>query len=85
MDCLGQPCNNAAMTDPKLLSKVLALSDTDRLSLLIHIWESLEPAPTSISDEEKEFIDRRLAEHERNPDAAVALEEVEKRLRRKRA
>jgi putative addiction module component (TIGR02574 family) len=73
------------MTDSALLNKVLALSDADRLALLIHIWESLEPAPTSITDVEKEFIDRRLAEHQRNPAATVSLEEVERRLQRKRA
>jgi len=34
-----------------------------------------------LSSEEKALIEERIAEHERNPAAAISLEEIEARLR----
>ncbi|MGH8613304.1 MAG: addiction module protein [Gammaproteobacteria bacterium] len=37
-----------------------------------------------LADDERSLIEQRLAEHERNPEAAIPWEEVEARLRERR-
>ena len=64
------------------------LSTEERLALVHDVWDSIaaeiEKAP--LTEAQQKEIDRRLAEHQANPQAAVAWEQVEadalKRLRK---
>jgi putative addiction module component (TIGR02574 family) len=58
------------------------MSVEDRLALAEAIWESVagEVDPTPLSDDQKREIDRRLAAHDANPDAAKSWDEIEARL-----
>jgi putative addiction module component (TIGR02574 family) len=55
------------------------LSVEDRLALLQEIWDSLaadvEQAP--LSEAQRQEVDRRLAAHRANPQAAIPWEQVE--------
>lgn len=55
------------------------LSLEDRLTLAQEIWDSIpeETSRLGLNDAQKREIDRRLAAHEANPDAAIPWEEVD--------
>jgi putative addiction module component (TIGR02574 family) len=54
------------------------LSLEDRLALMHEIWESIsaEPDRVHLSDAQRRELERRLAEHEANPDDVVPWEQV---------
>ena len=60
------------------LDEVLRLPVAERLRLVEAIWESItaEPAGMPLTDAQRAELDRRLAEHEANPDDVVSWEEV---------
>ena len=60
----------------------------ERLDIAVKLWESVHPPgsvlpgePVALTDEQMAEIDRRLAEHERNPERAHPWREVMARLR----
>ena len=57
------------------------LNLSERIELVQEIWESIateaEPMSWDLSEVQKKEIDRRLAAHESNPNAAIPWEEVE--------
>lgn len=55
------------------------LSVADRMSLVHDIWDSIasEAEHSPLSEAERREIDRRLAAHRANPDAAIPWEQVE--------
>ncbi len=62
----------------KLLEQARKLSVNERIELVEAIWESLTttgtvPVPTEAQTAE---LDRRLAEHEKNPDDVIPWEEI---------
>jgi len=61
------------------------LSIEQRLELIGELWDgipdSIEALP--VPDWHREELDRRLAEADANPDAAIPWEEVKRRLREK--
>ena len=61
------------------------LSIEQRLELIGELWDgipdSVEALP--VPDWHREELDRRLAEADANPDAAIPWEEVKRRLREK--
>lgn len=61
------------------------LSVRERVRLVQDIWDSIQPTAEELplTDEEKEIIDERLAEHRRDPSGAVPWEEARQRLRSK--
>lgn len=63
------------------------LSVPERLALIDDIWESLAESPQAIvlSDAQIEELDRRMELHAANPQAGSTWEEVEARIRRRRA
>lgn len=67
-------------------AKILTLSVEERLHLISLIWESLNEhaADIPISDEHRKIVEERLAEHERDPDDVVSLEEMLAMVRRPR-
>ena len=64
------------------------LSPQDRLALVEEIWDSLaaDQEQTPLTQAQEEEVDRRLAAHRANPQAAIPWEQVEaealKRLQR---
>ena len=52
------------------------LSVAERLTLVEELWESIA-ASTPITGEQRAELDRRLADHEANPDDVVSWEEVQ--------
>ena len=54
------------------------LSVDDRLALVHEIWDSIaaEPRNTYLSDAQRDELERRVAEHERNPQDVVPWEQV---------
>jgi putative addiction module component (TIGR02574 family) len=62
---------------------ILRLSRDERIALAQAIWDSLEGegALARLTDAEREEIRRRLAEHRRDPSAAIPWETALARLR----
>ena len=54
------------------------LSVEERLALVEDLWDSIaeESAATPLSDAHRAELDRRLAEHEANPNDVVSWEDV---------
>lgn len=68
------------------VAKILALSVEERLHLISLIWESLaeQRSEIPVTDAERDLVAERLAEHERDPEDAVSLEEALVLARRRR-
>lgn len=68
----------------EIREKLPSLSEAERLQLLLDIWSTLAGAEDSpLSDEDREHLDARIAEHEANPNDTVPAGEVISRLRAK--
>jgi putative addiction module component (TIGR02574 family) len=52
----------------------------ERLALIEQLWESISGAEVPLTDAQREELDRRLAEHEANPDDVVPWEDVKSSL-----
>ena len=52
------------------------LSIAERLRLVEDLWDSIA-ADTPLTDAQRNELDRRLADHEANPDDVVSWEEVQ--------
>ncbi|MCY1550885.1 putative addiction module component [compost metagenome] len=66
-----------------LPDELLKLSPAERIQLAEDLWESVAAHPERVpplTDEECREIDRRLAEHDADPETAVNWEDVRKRL-----
>jgi putative addiction module component (TIGR02574 family) len=51
------------------------LSVAERLVLVEELWDSISAA-TPVTDAQRAELDRRLADHEANPDDVISWEEV---------
>jgi putative addiction module component (TIGR02574 family) len=76
------------MNKSLLLDELMQLSPAERLDIADRLWESVDPNDPALADdlaplteEQMAEIDRRLAEHERNPERAKPWNEVLARLR----
>jgi putative addiction module component (TIGR02574 family) len=60
------------------LNQILRLSVQDRLDLIEEIWDSLAESPESlpVTDAQRRELDRRLAEHKKDPSSGRSWEEV---------
>jgi len=60
------------------IAEILKLPAEERLRLLEILWESLSRDASAIplSDAHRVILDERLAEHERDPDDVVSIDEV---------
>jgi putative addiction module component (TIGR02574 family) len=67
------------------ISDLLTLSLGERLQLVEDLWDSIaaESAGLPLTEQQRDEIDRRLAEHDQNPESAVPWEEVRARLSRR--
>jgi putative addiction module component (TIGR02574 family) len=60
-----------------LLAKLLKLTPAERIQLAQDLWDSIAPEDMPpLTDEQIAEIDRRLAEHARDPARALPWEEV---------
>jgi len=68
----------------ELVAEILALPVEDRMRLVEAIWDSISAVPEALplTEWQKEELDRRLDDLEKNPDAGSTLEEVFARTRR---
>lgn len=71
----------------KILDELLQLDPNERLDIAVKLWESVHPPGSALpgediplTDEQRAEIDRRLAEHDRNPERAAPWEAVRERL-----
>ena len=66
------------------LSQLLKLPAGDRAELAIALWESLSDSEHEsafdLTDEQRAELDRRWAEHLKNPGSAVPWSEVRRKL-----
>ncbi len=66
------------------LSDLLRLPPDDRVQIAIALWESLTDAQRDaafeLTDAQRDELDRRWAEHVRNPGSAIPWSEVQRKL-----
>jgi len=61
--------------------EILALSVSDRIELVAKIWDSItEESELGLSDEQKETLEERLAEHRNDPNKGETWEAVKAQL-----
>ena len=79
----GWPCDDRVMPSSPL-TELLKLPAGDRAELAMALWESLtdveRDGELELSDEDRAELDRRWAEHLKNPDSAVPWSEVRSKL-----
>ena len=67
------------------LEELLKLPVQERIDLAMALWDSIaEPDLAEhlpLTDAQKAELDRRLAEHDRDPSRGIPWEEVQRRLR----
>jgi putative addiction module component (TIGR02574 family) len=79
------PCDDTVMAvNP--LAELLKLPADDRAEIAMALWESLSDGDRDtaleLTQEQREELDRRWAEHRRDPASAVPWAEVRRKLRR---
>jgi putative addiction module component (TIGR02574 family) len=64
------------------ISDLLHLSVAERIQLVEDLWDSIaaESDALPLTEAQRQEIDRRLAEHDRDPRSAIPWEEVRARL-----
>jgi putative addiction module component (TIGR02574 family) len=71
----------ADQMNKSLLKELLELTPAERIELAEELWDSIEPAEMPpLTTEQKQEIERRYAEHVRNPDRGSSWEDVKTRL-----
>lgn len=68
-----------------LRDEVMKLSTAEKIELAYELWESISPGEEEfeLTPEQIQELERRIAEHERDPGSAIPWEEVRDRLRAK--
>ena len=71
---------------PAQIEEILRLSVEDRIQLVEAIWDSIAEHPESlpVTEAQRKELDRRLADHLREPEAARPWSEVRRSLERKK-
>lgn len=64
------------------LDELLKLSVPERIQLAEDLWDSIaaEPEALPLTEAQRAKIERRLAEHDRDPGSAIPWDEVRARL-----
>jgi putative addiction module component (TIGR02574 family) len=69
---------------PISLTELLKLPPAERVEIALALWDSLEggevDALLPLTEEQKAALDRRLAEHQRDPGSAIPWEQVRRDL-----
>jgi putative addiction module component (TIGR02574 family) len=66
-----------------VIAELLKLSPAERIQLAEDLWDSVAAQPENLpalSDDQRREIERRVAEHTRDPSSALTWEEVRARL-----
>ncbi len=66
-----------------VIAELLKLSPAERIQLAEDLWDSVAAQPESLpalSDDQRKEIERRVAEHARDPSSALTWEDVRARL-----
>ena len=66
-----------------VIAELLKLSPAERIQLAEDLWDSVAARPEllpALSDDQRQEIERRVAEHARDPSSAVSWEDVRTRL-----
>jgi putative addiction module component (TIGR02574 family) len=66
-----------------LVAELLKLSPAERIQLAEDLWDSVAAQPEllpALSDDQRNEIERRIAEHERDPGSALTWDDVRERL-----
>jgi putative addiction module component (TIGR02574 family) len=72
----------AARMTEELWAELMKLTVAERIQLAMSLWDSVPPEDfPPLTDEEIEELERRLAEHEKDPGTAIPWEEVRAQLR----
>lgn len=68
-----------------LRDEVMKLSTAEKIELAYELWESIPPGEEEfeLTEEQIQELERRIAEHERDPGSAIPWEQVRDRLRAK--
>jgi putative addiction module component (TIGR02574 family) len=66
-----------------LQNQIGKLSAAEKFDLLDALWESLEADELSLTDAQRDELDHRLAEYERNPENVIPWEQVKAGLSKK--
>ncbi len=66
-----------------LRDELMKLSTAEKIELANELWDSIPPNEEEfeLTPEQRQEIERRMAEHERDPSSAIPWEEVRERLR----
>lgn len=70
------------MSNPQ--NQIGNLSASEKFDLLDAVWESLVSDELSLTDAQREELDYRAAEYQRNPDDVIPWEQVRAALFKKR-
>ena len=64
------------------MADVLELSVAERIQMVEDIWDSIVamPKPLSLTQAQRDELDRRLEDYHQNPDEGSPWEEVKKRI-----
>ncbi len=71
------------MTKKALFEELLELSPAERVQLAEDLWDSVAATPGDIpalTEAQRDEIDRRMADHERDPSSARTWDDVRARL-----
>jgi putative addiction module component (TIGR02574 family) len=73
------------MSADTLIDEASKLSPSERLRIAQALWQSAwdDQADVPLTDDQRDELDRRLADYEANPDAGESWENVRARLERK--
>jgi len=66
-----------------LQNQIGKLSAAEKFDLLDALWESLEADELSLTDAQRDELDHRLAEYQRNPENVIPWEQVKAGLSKK--
>ena len=58
------------------INEIGNLSAAEKFDLLDAVWESLEADELSLTDAQRDELDYRLGQYERNPDEVIPWEQV---------
>jgi putative addiction module component (TIGR02574 family) len=60
------------------LNEIATLSIEERINLVQHIWDSIAAEQTfaELTDQQKQELDRRIADHENDPENVMTWEEI---------
>lgn len=66
-----------------LVEALLKLTPAERIQLAEDLWDSVAAEPErlpALSEAQRQVIERRLADHDRDPNSAVSWDDVRARL-----